>query len=194
MIQIQEKNQSDHVLVSVAAVAVAVQVTQVLIITSHQNLHLSNILQTNIPRKNHLYHVGVPRVVHPVLGLDQFLLVLMNDPGGNGCPQVRNQVLGVSINPANANVRLEDIGVAVAVVAVVDHHHVILRRAAIAQVVLVLLVVHRAVIILEVLVLVMTLAVLRLAIVQSLDLHPFLGDGDRLVFWIEDESQGKFQC
>lgn len=194
MIQIQEKNPSVHVLVNVAVVAVAVQVTQVLTIISHQSLHLNNILQTNIPRKNHLYHVGVPRVVHLVLGLDQYLLVLMNDPGGNGFPLVRNQVLDVSINPANASIHLEDIGVAVAVVAAVDHHHVILKKAAIAQVVLVLLVVHRAVIILEVLVLVMTLAVLRLAIVQSLDLHLFLGDGDRLVFWIEDESQGKFQC
>lgn len=190
----REKNPSVRVLVSVVAVAVAVQVTQLLIIINHQSLHLSNIQQTNILRKNHLYHVGVLRVVHLVLGLDQYLLVLMKDPGGNGFPQVRNQALDVSINPANANVHLEDIGVAVAVVAAVDHHHVILRKAAIAQVVLVLLVVHRAVIILEVLVLVMTLAVLRLAIVQSLDLHLFLGDGDRLVFWIEEESQGKFQC
>lgn len=118
----------------------------------------------------------------------------MNLPRGNEFPQVRNQVLDVSINPPNANVHLEDIGVAVAVVAAVDHHHVILRKVAIAQAVHVLLVVHPAVIILEVLVLAKALAALSLAIVRSLDLHPFLGDGDRLVFWIEDESQGKFQC
>lgn len=191
----QEKNPSIPVLVNVVAVAVAVRVTQVLTIISHQSLHLSNILLTNILRKNHLYHVGVLRVVHLVLGLGQYLLVLMNDPRENVIPQVRNQVLDVSINLSNANVLLEDIGVAVAVVAAVeDHHRVILRKAAIAQVALVLLVVHQAVIILEVLVLVMTLAALRLAIVQSLDPHLFLGDGDRLVFWIEDESQGKFQC
>lgn len=116
----------------------------------------------------------------------------MNVYGRNKFLQVRNQVLGVSKNLPNANIHLEDKG-AVAVVAAVDHH-LIKKKDVIAQVILVLLVVHQAVITLVVLVLAMTLAVLNLAIVQSLDLHLYLGDGGRLVFWIEDELQGKFYC
>lgn len=115
----------------------------------------------------------------------------MNDHVKNRPPRVMNQVLGANINLLNANVHLED-KVAVTVVAVVDHHHLIKRKDATAQVVHGLLIVHQAVITLAVLVLAMTLAVLCLAVVQSLDLHPYLGDGGRLVFWIEDELQGNF--
>jgi hypothetical protein len=115
----------------------------------------------------------------------------MNVHGKNEFLQVRNQVLDVSKNLSNANIHLEDKG-AVAVVAAVDHHRLIKKKDVIAQVFHVLQVVHQAVITLAVLVLAMTLAVLYLAVVQSLDLHLYLGDEGRLVFWIEDELQGKF--
>jgi len=105
---------------------------------------------------------------------------------------VKNQVLGVNINHLNASVHLGDKG-AVIVVAAVGHHHVTQPKDAIVQAVHVRLVVHQTVVILEVLVLATAQAVyLVLAVVQSLDLHPYLGDGGRLVFWIEDELQGKF--
>lgn len=106
---------------------------------------------------------------------------------------MKSRVLDVNTNPLNTNVHLGDGGeviVAAAAVAVY-RRHVIKRKVVIAQVVHALLVVHRAVVILEVLVLVMVLGVLCLAVVQSLDLHPYLGDGGRLAFWIEDELQGK---
>lgn len=105
---------------------------------------------------------------------------------------MRNPVPGVSINPPNTNVRLGEKEAVIVVAAVVDHHRLTKRKDAIVQVVHVLPVVHQAVITLAVLVLAMTLAVLCLAVVQSLDLHPYLGDGGRLAFWIEDELQGKF--
>jgi len=109
----------------------------------------------------------------------------------NEFPQVKNQVPGISVKHLNANVHLGDIG-AVLVVAAVDHHHLTKVKDAIVQAVHVRLVVYQAVTILAVLVLVLTQAALALAVVQSLDLHLFLGDGGRLVFWIEDELQGKF--
>lgn len=115
----------------------------------------------------------------------------MNVHVRNGFLQVKNQVLGVSTNPPNASVHPGGKG-AVAVVAAVDHHHLIKKKDVIAQVVHVLLVVHQAVITLAVLILAMNLAVLYLAVVRSLDLHLYLGDGGRLAFWIEDELQGKF--
>lgn len=105
--------------------------------------------------------------------------------------QVKNQVPGVSIKHLNANVHLGDKG-ALIVVSAVDHHHLTKVKDAIVQAVHVRLVVHQAVTTLAVLVLVRTQAALALAVVQSLDLHPYLGDGGRLVFWIEDELQGKF--
>jgi len=109
----------------------------------------------------------------------------------NEFPQVKNQVQGVSINHLNANVHLGDTG-AVIVVAAVDHHHLTKAKDAIVQAVHVRLVVHQAVITPAVLVLARTQAALGLAVVQSLDLHLYLGDGGRLVFWIGDELQGKF--
>lgn len=115
----------------------------------------------------------------------------MNVHVRNEFHQVRNQVLGVNENPPNANVLLGGKR-AVAVVAAVDHHHHTKKKDVIAQVAHVLLVVHQAVIILAVLILAMILAVLYLAVVRSLDLHLYLGDGGRLAFWIEDELQGKF--
>lgn len=106
---------------------------------------------------------------------------------------MRNRAQGVNTNHQNANGHPGDKG-AVTAAAAVDRHLLIKRKDAIAQVVHVLLVVHRAVFTLAVLVLAMTLAVLCLAVVQSLDLHPYLGDEGRLAFWIEDELQGKFYC
>lgn len=105
---------------------------------------------------------------------------------------MRNLVPGISISPPNINVHLEDQEPVIVAATAVDHHFLIKRKDAIVQVVHVLPVVHPAVITLGVLVLAMTLAVLCLAVVQSLDLHPYLGDGGRLAFWIEDELQGKF--
>jgi len=105
--------------------------------------------------------------------------------------QVKNQVLGVNINQPNANVHPEDKGAVIVVVAV-DHHHLTITKDVIVQVVHVRLVFQQAVIIPVVLVQARTQAVLSLAVVQSLDLHLYLGDGGRLVFWIEDELQGKF--
>lgn len=95
---------------------------------------------------------------------------------------MKNQVIGVNTNPLNANVHLGDIEV-LTVASAVDHHHLIKRKDAIVQAVHVPLVVHQAVVILEVLVLAaVALAVLNLAVVQSLDLHPYLGDGGHLAF------------
>lgn len=105
---------------------------------------------------------------------------------------MKNLVLDVNANLPNANVHLVGEEEVIVAAAVVCRHHVIKRKVAIAQVVHGLLVDHQAVVILEVLVLAMVLAVLCLAVVQSLDLLPYLGDGGRLVFWIEDELQGKF--
>lgn len=105
---------------------------------------------------------------------------------------MKNQVQGVNINPQNANGHPGDKGAVTAAAAAVDHHLLIKRKDDIAQVVHALLVVQQAVFTLEVLVLAMTLVVLCLAVVQSLDLHPYLGDEGRLAFWIEDELQGKF--
>jgi len=106
--------------------------------------------------------------------------------------QVKTQVQGVSINHQNANVHLGEKGAAVIVVSVVDHHHLTVTKDAIVQAVHVRLVVHQAVITPAVLVLAGTQAALGLAVVQSLDLHPYLGDEVRLAFWIVDELQGKF--
>jgi len=115
----------------------------------------------------------------------------MNGYVRNEFLQVKNQVLGVSTNHPNANVHLGD-KEAVIVVAAVDHHHVTKIKDVIVQAVHVRLVFHQAVITLAVLVQARTQAVLGLVVVQSLDLHLYLGDGGRLVFWIEDELQGKF--
>lgn len=183
---ILKRNQSVHVL----AVAVAMQVTQVL--TSIKN-HLQNsALQINILRKNLLYLIVVPKVV--CLDLDQCLQALKNVLVKNEILQVKTQALSVNVNPPNINVLLEDEGAVIVAVAAVYRHHVIKRKVAIVQVVHALLVALRAVNTLEVLVLAITLAVLCLLVVQSLDLHLYLGDGGRLVFWIEDELQGKFSC
>jgi len=149
-------------------------VIQVLTIISHPN----DVLLANILKKSYPHHVIVLKVVR--LDLDLYPLVRKNVHVKNGFPQVRNQVLDVNVNLPNANVHLED--EEVSVVAVVDLHHLIKRKDIIVQVVHVLLVVLRAVIIPGVLVLAMTLPVLYLVVVQSLDLHPYLGDEDRLVF------------
>lgn len=162
------------------------QVIQVLTIISQLN-----DLRINIQRKSHPFHGVVLKIVRLDLDLGHCQLVQMNAYVRNEFPQVKNQVLGVSINHPNANVHLGD-KVAVIVVAAVDHHHHTKRKDVIVQAVHVRLVVHQAVITLAVLVLARTLAALCLAVVQSLDLHPYLGDGGRLVFWIEDELQGKF--
>lgn len=159
----------------------AVRVTQVLTIVNHQ----SDVLQTNILKKSLPYHVVVLKVVRLVLDLDLDLdlcpLVRKNVHVKNGFPQVKNQVLGVSINLPNANIHHED-KEEVSVVAVVDLHHLIKSQDVIVQAVHVLLAVHRVVITPGVLVLPMALAVLCLVVVQSLDLHPYLGDEGPLAF------------
>lgn len=148
--------------------------TQVIFTNHHQN----DDLQINTLRKSHRVHTAVVKIVRLDLGL--CLLAQKNVYIENGFPQVRNQVLGVNINPPNANVRLGD-KEAVLVVAAVDLHHLIKRKDVIAQAVPVLLAVHQAVTTLAVLVLA-HLAVLCLAVVQSLDLHLYQGDGGRLAF------------
>lgn len=147
---------------------------EVIFINHHQN----DDLQINILRKSHQVHTAVVKIVR--LDLDLYLLAQKNVHVENGFLQVRNQVLGVNINLPNANVRLEDKG-AVLVVAAVDLHHLIKRKDVIAQAVHVLLAVHQAVTTLAVLVLA-HLAALCLAVVQSLDLHLYQGDGGRLAF------------
>lgn len=159
--------------------------TPVLIIISHQN-----DLKINIQRKSQ-YHAVVLKIVHLDLDHDQCQLAQMNGYVRSEFLQVKNQVLGVNINHPNANVHPEDQGAVIVVVAV-DHHHLTITKDVIVQVVHVRLVFHLAVITPAVLVQARTQAVLSLAVVQSLDLHLYLGDGGRLVFWIEDELQGKF--
>lgn len=169
---IQEKNPSAHG----PAAAVVVVVTQVTFTSHHQN----DVLQINTLRKSHPYHDAVVKIVRLDHGLCP--LARKNVHVKSGVLRVRNQVLGVNVNPLNANVHLEDKeAVTVVEVEVVDLHYLIKRRDVIAQVVRVLLAVPQAVITPAVLVLV-HLAVLCLAVVQSLDLHLFLGGGGRLAF------------
>lgn len=166
MISIQKKNQSTPALAAV----VVVQVKQVLIIKHHQK----DGLPTSILERSHLYHGDA-------VCLDQHLLVQMNIHVRSEILQVRNRVLNVSINLPNASVHPE--GEEAVIIAVVDHHLLhIKRKDVLAQVDLVHPAVHQVAIILAVPVLVMILAVLCLAVVQSLDLHPYLGDGGRLAF------------
>lgn len=150
--------------------------TQVTFTSHHQN----DALQINTLRKSHPYRGAVVKIVRLDHGLCP--LARKNAHVKSGLLQVKNQVLGVNVNPPNANVHLDlEDKEAVTVVEVVDRQYLIKRRDVIAQVVRVLLADHRAVIILAVLVLA-HLAVLCLAVVQSLDLHLFLGGGGRLAF------------